>query len=765
MSRDAIFPSFISTDRLLESLHGKIAISGNCYTFPRVLEMRARVPPSVISTIESFNKPDFRPVTAFKGVLDPPPTRGRGKTIHKARPNKPLPKSTTANPASVPYLLRSSGLSPAQTIHSYLLSHPLPSPPSTSDIIQRQKLYSTFISSLLSSNSDTSLSIIPDILRWSFEERVPITSITLTQILHRSLQSPDLSVRLSTVRNILPLLPDRLDIPLLDTLLRAFIRDGAPAAHHVHSIITDCLALENVGKDKGIGKGGWPWELWDVGMAAYVPKGDFEGAMEMLEEIKVVVQSYLAGPSSSASPPTLSARQKECLLRVYTTTLNTWRISTSTGSPRQGHTRLKSAVPRELAEQMISVVGEPEGQAGMMFLNAWLRAEREAENWEVVEGIVEMMMDSSQELDCRTWTTIFNLYTTPARLPPLRFAVHHLLRQSPSDIWPPPSNPNTNSKVENSFPNPNRSLHFPLLTTDVIISIIRAVFYPAGMSIEEASARDELDLPLAVLILRLTSSTPERKLIDLMSSCIFHTAQTLSPLLPTFPLSSISSSSASSSSSSSSSLSSHSIISALSRPSSSRLKLKGKRKGRWVRLGMNKDEWDLVTGIIHRLRMVEKVGQAGGKVGEEERIEMVHLPLSMPIARLATDSSSPLPSKPAISSKNEESKSPRSSDDLTTTSLTHHSPSSADSDSTSALPERRQPITALILPQLIKLLETFAVVMYQCRAVSGGSKEKEGQRPEDEKDVLKEVMREVNGEVMYPSRRERRIMKREALSH
>ncbi|AAW47012.1 hypothetical protein CNBN0190 [Cryptococcus deneoformans B-3501A] len=720
--------------------------------------MRARVPSSVISTIESFNKPDFRPVATFKGLLDPPPTRGRGKTTHKTRPNKQLSKRTAANPASVPYLLRSSGLSPAQTIHNYFLSHPLPSPPSTSDVIQRQKLYSKFISSLLSSNSDTALSIIPDILRWSFEERVPITSITLTQILHRSLQSPDLSVRLSTVRNILPLLPDRLDIPLLDTLLRAFIRDSSPAAHHVHSIITDCLALENVDKDKGMGKGGWPWELWDVGMAAYVPKGDFKGAMEMLEEIKVVVQACLASPSSSATPPTLSARQKECLLRVYTTTLNTWRISTSTHSHSQGHMKLKSTVPRKLAEQLISFIGEPEGQAGMMFLNAWLRAERDAENWEVVEGIVEMMMDSSQELDCQTWTTIFNLYTTPALLPPLRVAVHHLLHQSPSDIWLPRSGPNTNSKGENSFPNPNRSLHFSLLTTDVITSIVRAVFYPAGMSIEEASARDELDLPLAVLILRLTSSTPERKLIDLLSSCIFHTAQTLSPLLPTLPPLSLSLSTPSSSS-----LSSHSIISALSRPSSSSLKFKGKGKARWVRLGMNKDEWDLVTGVVHRLRMVGKADQVGGKVGEDERIEVVHLPLSMPIARLATDSSPPSPSRPTISSKNEEAKSPSSSDDLTTTSLTRHPPSPTDSDSISALPERRQPITALILPQLIKLLETLAVVMHQCRAVSRDSKGKDGQRFKDDKDVLKEVMQEVNGEVMYPSRRERRIMKRERL--
>ncbi|KIR32116.1 hypothetical protein I352_05346 [Cryptococcus deuterogattii MMRL2647] len=718
--------------------------------------MRARVLPSVISTIDTFNKPDFRPVTALKGLFDTPPTRGRAKTTHKARSSKSLLRSTADNPVSIPYLLRSSDSSPAQTIYNHLLSNPLPSSPSTSDIIQRQKLYSNFISTLLSSNSDITLSIIPDLLRRSFEERVPITSTTLTQILNHSLPSSDLSVRLSTVRNILPLLPDRLDIPLLDTLLRAFIRDGAPDAHHVHSIITDCLALENVGKDKGTGKRGWPWELWDVGMAAYVPKGDFRGAMEMLEEINAAVQAYLDGPSSSISPPTLSARQKECLLRVYTTVLNSWRISTSIRSQSQSRTRFKSTVPRELAEQLISFVGEPEGQAGIMFLNAWLRAERETENWELVAGIVETMMNLSQELDRQTWTTIFNLYTTPASLPPLRLAVHHLLHQLPSDIWLPPSDPNTNSKGDNSFPNPNRPLHFSLLTTDVITAIIRAVFYPAGMSIEEASAEDELDLPLAVLILRLTSSTPDRKLIDLLSSCIFHTAQTLSPLLTKLPL-------LSSPSSASSSLSSQSIISALSRPSSSRLKLKGKGKGRWVRLGMNKDDWDLVTGVVHRLRMVEKVDQVGADVEEEQRMEVVHLPLSMPIARLITYSSPSSPSQPATP-KDEEAKFLSPSADLSTTSLTHHSPSPSNPGSISTTPETRQSITALILPQLIKLLETLVMVMHQCRAISQDSKEKEGQMSKDEKEILKEMMQEVNGEVMYPSRRERRIMKRERLS-
>lgn len=55
------------------------------------------------------------------------------------------------------------------------------------------------------------------------------------------------------------------------------------------------------------------------------------------------------------------------------------------------------------------------------------------------------------------------------------------------------------------------------------------------------------------------------------------------------------------------------------------------------------------------------------------------------------------------------------------------------------------------------------MVMHQCRAVSRDSKGKDGQRFKDDKDVLKEVMQEVNGEVMYPSRRERRIMKRERL--
>ncbi|TYJ53865.1 hypothetical protein B9479_005484 [Cryptococcus floricola] len=693
--------------------------------------MRAVLPKSVIARLEASHTPDFRPVASISRHPRPPRTISRAPRSIKdtAGANKKLNANRLFRRAQTPA---------EEAAHAYLDTHPLPPSPAVSDLLRRQVTYSKFIFALFARSEDA----VSSLVERAMEEKVPLSTSTLTRILQKSLDNPSAEARVKIIQTVMPFLPDRLDIPLLDMLLRAVIRDSSPDPAFVEGLITDCLALDGV-----TSKESWPWEIWDVLITTHKPTSDFHSAVKRLGEFKRVVRAYLDAPSSSSSPPKLSPAQRTAIVQVYTTTMNIWRLSALKDTTARSKC---SRIPESLAEDLVELAG---GEAGLdvKFLSAWLRAEKVAQNWEMAESIVEMIgeaqegyevgegdreQDGIPGLDSKTWTSVFGLYTTPCVLPPTRVLARRLLTQTPKT---------TQGTEQNAIPNPNRAIHLPILTSEVVNAILRAIFHSLDTT-HPSTPPNEIDLPLTLVILRLitSSGTPtsppaDRKTIDILSSYLYRTARNLS--LPP-----------------------HLFLS-LGIPAMPNRRRYGEEKT-WRKFGLGAEEWDVMTEAVHAERV---------KMGRE--VEVVHLPFSMPVARLAKAH----PSFQFLVPQ------PEAEQELSSTITVN-----AEQPRTFGSGERG-PSFQRVLPALIGILERLIVarerqaclarVEYLFAEVPRGDEkqmeerelpmeraklerererlaEQEGLQDTDEQ-ILGNVMDVVNKEVLWPSRRERRVMKRD----
>ncbi|WVQ73523.1 hypothetical protein IAR50_003097 [Cryptococcus sp. DSM 104548] len=706
--------------------------------------MRAAVPKSAINILDAFHSPDFRSVASVKPrTLSP--RHGRVPRIATKSPRSHKDLAGEGVGLSAGHLIRRARCSAEQAAHAYLDTHPLPPSPTVSDLLRRQVIYSKLISAFNTQSEDA----VSTLVERAMEEKVPLSTVALTMILQKSLENPSPEARIRTVQCVMPFLPDQLDVPLLDLLLRAVIRDSSPDPAFVEGLITDCLALEGV-----TSKDGWPWEIWDVLVSTYASKSDFRSAVKCLGEFKRVVRAYLDAPSSSSSPPELSPYQRDAIIQVYTTTMNIWRLSATSDTKAS---RLHSRIPESLAEDLVELAG---GEAGLdvKFLSAWLRAERVTENWEAAASIVEMMGeaqeafendegDKGQEssltpLDSQAWTSVFSLYSTPTSLPPPRVLARRLLTQAPKALQ--------ELQRDIRIPNPNRVAHLPILTAEVVNAILRAIFHSLDTS-QPSTPPEEIDLPLALVILRLVKSgaTPapgptsplpaDRKTIDILSSYLYRTARNLS----LFPA-----------------LFSSAVFQPMTTP-------KFMKKKTWKRFGLGSEEWDVMTEAVHAERI--KAGR---------NVDMIHLPFSMPVARLTE--STPSPQLQATQSEAKE--------ELSSTITVH-------AEHLRTLGRGREGVSSFkVLPALVTILERLIVARErQARLARVEDRfaeiprrderqmeerelpmerarlerereilvEQEGLRDTAE-DMLKSVMSAVNREVLWPSRRERRVMKREA---
>ncbi|WVQ96626.1 hypothetical protein IAU59_003731 [Kwoniella sp. CBS 9459] len=430
--------------------------------------MRVRLPPSVIANIESHLRPDFRPALSLSTVLThnnqtvvpPQATRGArscspGPSVQAGAVSSdtsfsssrsvgndafeishdgfdssisgigPAAQASTARtvvyddhtePLHVPHLLRNSPKSQSHldTAHQYLTSQPF-DPGSSVSRLRRQITYSKLISTFLT--HPQGLTAVDTFLQRSMVEGIPISVPTLTAILRSVLSSSDVNERMKIVHGILPLLPERLDVPLLDVLLRTVIKDTGPEPDIVQKMIVNCLKLDQLGsKEK------WPWEVWDLLVLAYAQRGDFRGAIKVLAEFKETIRSHkrdklnthssASQSTSSTSSSTLTrlpnvqeekglgSMDRQAICKVYQTALKAYRrhrLIQNDRQTRRSAIAQSALVPRQLAADLIDLLDGERPSTG--FLNAWLRIERENGEVEIAENVWRIITRDYHDAD------------------------------------------------------------------------------------------------------------------------------------------------------------------------------------------------------------------------------------------------------------------------------------------------------------------------------------------------------------------------------
>ncbi|WVW85068.1 hypothetical protein I302_107104 [Kwoniella bestiolae CBS 10118] len=536
--------------------------------------MRVRLPPSVISQIESHLRPDFQPVLTLSTIRQqqrhsqytseqpsndalkskkqlPSPTKAKSRgygllSTHVAQP-------TSLSPS---YIYRTSLTSHIETAHHHLASQSF-NPSSSQSRQDRQVSYSKLISSFL--DHPKGLYAISSLLDRSLEEKIPISIPTLTSILKSSLSSEDITARVSIINKILPLLPDQLDIPLLDVLLRAVIRDINPEIGLVENMINDCLSLSTNDATK-MEKQDWPLEIWDLLFTSHYYQSNFKGSLQLLKEFRGTVQTKLDSiPSSSTKPVTLDEKDQLAICKVYSTVLNTWRMSNDIP-------KAQSTFPRNLAKDLIDLIGEGT-KPSLGFLNSWMKAERMAGDYTASRRIWDLI--ESKEVEDHlpnpdSWIALFQLYLGPSSstiqsLPPLKKSIKRVFNQA------------------KRYPQSN------LLTSPLINTILKSTLTS--------------DLPLSLYVLRQMTRygiSPDRKTIDIVSSEMMKMIIRL-PLIDQIKLG--------------------------INHSTRRKDLQSLRSNR-TRMGLKLSEWDLISETLHHI---------------SRNGDMVWLPLSMPIGRIRHD--------------------------------------------------------------------------------------------------------------------------------
>ncbi|WWD05221.1 hypothetical protein V865_003294 [Kwoniella europaea PYCC6329] len=555
--------------------------------------MQVRLPPSVISQIESHLRPEFQPVFALSSILQHQQPQRSPQPRSSAHESKSPSRSFTggyglqpfseSQPTSLSpsYLFRTSPTSHLSTAHQHLSSQPF-NPASSTSLLSRQVTYSKLISAFV--DHPKGLEAIISLVDRSLSETVPISIPTLTSILKCSLSTEDVTSRISVINKVLPILPERLDIPLLDVLLRAVIRDINPEVGVIEKMINDCLSLEfSQGTDTGIGKlekDRWPLEIWDLPFTSHFQRSDTKQSLELLAEFRqIVLQKLSSTPSSSSSIITtaemLDEKDRMAICKVYTTVLNTWRRSNEIY-------KIQSTFPKNLAMDLTNLMGEGY-KPSMGFLNSWMKAERQTGDmnasrrvWDLIES--KVLEDELPNND--SWIALFQLYSTPDKpssvktLPPLKTSIKRLFNQV------------------KQYP---KSTLINALTINTILKSTLSS-----------------DLPLSLYVLRQMGKwgiLPDRKTVDLVSS-------EMMKMILRLPLS-------------------DQIILGID-TSMLRNDLSSMRSKR-TRMGLKLFEWDLITEAIHNIRRRAKSQNPTGK-----ETEVIWLPLSMPIGRIRQDSTSNL---------------------------------------------------------------------------------------------------------------------------
>ncbi|WWC96450.1 hypothetical protein V866_003318 [Kwoniella sp. B9012] len=551
--------------------------------------MRVRLPPSVISQIESHLRPEFQPVFALSFILQHQQPQRSPQPHSSAHESKSPSRSFTggyglqpfseSQPTSLSpsYLFRTSPTSHLSTAHQHLSSQPF-NPASSTSLLSRQVTYSKLISAFV--DHPKGLEAIISLVDRSLSETVPISIPTLTSILKCSLSTEDVTSRISVINKVLPILPERLDIPLLDVLLRAVIRDINPEVGVIEKMINDCLSLEfSQGTDTGIGKlekDRWPLEIWDLPFTSHFQRSDTKQSLELLAEFRqIVLQKLSSTPSSSSSIITtaemLDEKDRMAICKVYTTVLNTWRRSNEIY-------KIQSTFPKNLAMDLTNLMGEGY-KPSMGFLNSWMKAERQTGDmnasrrvWDLIESkVLEDVLPNND-----SWIALFQLYSTPDKpssvktLPPLKTSIKRLFNQV------------------KQYP---KSTLINALTINTILKSTLSS-----------------DLPLSLYVLRQMGKwgiLPDRRTVDLVSS-------EMMKMILRLPLS-------------------DQIILGIDH-SMLRNDLSSMRSKR-TRMGLKLFEWDLITEAIHNIRRGAKSQNPTGK-----ETEVIWLPLSMPIGRIRQDS-------------------------------------------------------------------------------------------------------------------------------
>ncbi|WVR06652.1 hypothetical protein IAU60_003684 [Kwoniella sp. DSM 27419] len=723
--------------------------------------MRARLPPLVISTIESRLRSDVQPVLDLSPLVGRA-GRGSGAGLlplirledgEPARPARTKPLVTAGSlsqsrpprpisdpiPLSAPYLLRTGPKKQAHivTAHSALDSDEF-DPTSPSSVLRRQVTYSRLISTFL--HHPHAAVAVQSLLSRSADEGVPISVPTLTSILKVTLSNPDVAERRQVVQIILPLLPDKLDVPLLDVLLRSVIRDTSANPETVEAMIADCLKLED---DNQVGRSGWSLEVWDLLLVSYAQAGDFRGALNTLTELRHVVESRLTSmPSSSTSPPKLGPRDHKAVCKAYTTVLQAFRQQKRDKvSGRAGSATL---VPRRLAKDLVELLNGERPTVG--FLNAWMRAERAAgqvkaarQIWELIDvqqsaptdsdassGAVEAGASDMQAErrpaeegpNGESWNQYFGLYLTSdsGTLPPLRRSMKRLFTQLHARHSASTA-PDTVADQESPA---------PLLDTRLSNAIIKAIFHAPASPAEK-------DLPAVLVVLRQmrwADVQPDRKTIDVLASGVMGVIYHLSPAqlralgisLKTVLR-----------------IEADMEVSSGTATNAARRKVASASAKGWQRLGLGIRAWDILTDIVHQIRLNRDPDQS---------VDLVYLPLCMPVARLS-------PMSPATYSSRDPA-TPRGPDEVPTSSrsagteTTVHSFGSSIETSPDSF-DAKPPLPSMVLPALIELTERLIVQLArQARAAS--RRVADDRRTIDDHALLRDVLRAAEDD-LTPIRR------------
>ncbi|WWC71100.1 uncharacterized protein I206_105053 [Kwoniella pini CBS 10737] len=546
--------------------------------------MRVRLPPSVITQIESHVRPTFHPVLTLSNPETTLPTASRIPIPH----SESWPKEKRiARPLSAPvplssgYFFRTKSKnqkSHLTSAHDYLSSESLEISNSTS-CIRRQVTYSRLIVGFL--DHPNGLEAIQSLIERSLKENIPISIPTLTSILHSTLRSEDLNDRRSIVNMVLPILPEKVDIPLLDVLLRVIIRDIHPDPSMIEKMINDCLSLpkeqkdniNDVQKGKSKGKENWPLEIWDLLFTSYYQIGDLKGSLELLEEYKQVFHNL--------NLVLIGEKDQRAISKVYTTIMNTWRRSKQINKE-------ESNFPKNLAKDLVEILGK-EIKPSLGFLNSWMKAEIKTGNknnfkkvWELIEICNEVEIEKEKNLpNEESWLSLFQFYFNNC-----------------SNNIEKDTNKN---KIENLIKELFKQKKLYPKSIKLNISIFEIII--------KCCFKFELNL---IIILNLIKKLnyfkilPNRKFIDLISSEILKNIFNNKNLTINqqvklnFLLTNKSS-----------------FLTILKNNNSNKFEKQKKKK----RMGLNYLEWDLISEIINNQQQTHKQ-------------DFIWLPLSMPIARL-----------------------------------------------------------------------------------------------------------------------------------
>ncbi|WWC88331.1 uncharacterized protein L201_003241 [Kwoniella dendrophila CBS 6074] len=608
--------------------------------------MRVRLPPSVISQIASYLQPNFNPVVTLSSQLEQSKGTKAGQQakncqealISNQRTGETeahrVPRPLSDNiPISASYIFRTATKSHIQAAHDFLSSEAFDHTVSDEkSILRRQITYSRLVAEFLRSNHPYGLTGVKTLLDRSLKEKVPISISTLTLILQSTLKSKDGMIRKQIISRVLPLLPQKLDIPLLDLVLRIVIKDLNPGPEVIEKMINECLSLENpnLARDSpeqtvGRNKDHWPLEIWDLLLLSFYENLDFKGALTILDEFNTTLQSVdtkqfaypttnnstLSRESTSLTDSVQSIKwnekDKQSICKIYTTVLNTWRRSSDIS-------KRNSSFPSDLANKLIQMINQDRElndtenmeNPNSMFLNSWMKAETLAGNYQSAKNVWRLIDSQSQFLstdgegdqqgisrinlpNSDSWFALFQFHFT--------YNIHN--EKNSQSIKEKDGFPSILDSVKRLFMQSERFSKSDLMNILLLNTALKCTLLVG-------------DLPMTLFILNRVKDhqiLPDRYTIDIISSTLMSIISKL-PMEEQKKLG----------------------INVSNRRRDNTYKMGSRKK--MIRMRLNVHQWDLITEAIHQIRKEEMISNQGNEYDKKHENEVIWLPLSKPIARL-----------------------------------------------------------------------------------------------------------------------------------